>query len=439
MKRRAEWTKGLAALLAVVALSLAFAWLLRTAGSGSAAGQQARPAGTPVVEAAEPTGTDPGEEDPGLVTAAVLNVTAAPPITLRVEASPAPIVTVGPTATPGEPGVAQIIYAIQDTREAATLWTLDYASKGEIETPRKLDTPLLGGDWLRMYEIAISPDRRYAALNFRGRVDSLDYEVWTVDLATGQARLLPELHAAGLIFLDWIPGTNQILTKDVDGMFVALMDPYGREVKELSFRDFGDGAALPEGQRFLLVPLLDPTFWLMSLDFAVENKIPIPDQRWPGPLPFGLAWSPDGQKLAYFAMLDNNRYQIRAMDADGSDVKYLSSDDAHNLFPVWSPDNTTVVYLHEVTQEVIKWSGGDPTGWDSSLWIADVETEEYRELVSSEGKACWSPAWLPDSSGIVFVSNRAGGLGDIWFVSRDGSHLQQLTTQGNIVALTVAP
>ena len=87
---------------------------------------------------------------------------------------------------------------------------------------------------------------------------------------------------------------------------------------------------------------------------------------------------------------------------------------------------------------MIQWDGGDPNTWNSSLWIADVETEQGRELVPSKGKASWSPAWLPGDAGIAFISNRAG-QGDVWIVDRDGSNLKQLTVQGGVVALAVYP
>jgi len=41
-------------------------------------------------------------------------------------------------------------------------------------------------------------------------------------------------------------------------------------------------------------------------------------------------------------------------------------------------------------------------------------------------------AWLPDGSGLVFLSNREGDR-NVWFIRPDGSGLQQLTRQGGVV------
>jgi TolB protein len=128
--------------------------------------------------------------------------------------------------------------------------------------------------------------------------------------------------------------------------------------------------------------------------------------------------------------------QIRVMDLEGRDLSYLSSRDAQNLSPVWSPDGDALVYIHGESEQLFDWESGDPSTWGSSLWIAQVETGQYSELVTSEGRACWSPTWLPDGSGVIFVSNRKG-QSDVWLVNRDGSSLQQLTDQGNVVALDI--
>ncbi len=286
------------------------------------------------------------------------------------------------------------------------MWTLDLAPKGEVVAERKLTASPIPIEGLRLYRISISPNGQYVALNLRGRAEDLDLEGWTVEFASGQITQLPGLHQHGLVLLDWMPGTNRILATGMDGTFASTMDPAGSDVQELPlpYHKFQGGAVSPEGQRFVLSSMTESTSWLMNADGTLVDEVPIPDEG-AGGAPFDVAWSPSGEWLAYTDQLANEMSQIRTVDADFRELRYLSSDDTHNILPVWSSNGSTLVYIRENTPGIIQWDGGDPTAWNSSLWIADVETEQYRELVASEGKACWSPAWLPDGSGVVFISN----------------------------------
>jgi WD40 repeat protein len=410
MKRMLAWWKGLVALVAVVAFALALAWLLRAAGQGPAVGQPAASADTPLPERR-----------------------TMPTDTVLFEKEEAPI------ATPETLHPTRILYAVQPLRGAATLWTLDLTPRGEVLASSELITSPIPVEGLRLYEISISPDGRHAALNLRGRAEDLDVEVWTVDLVSGAVVQLPQLRQSGLVFMDWIPGINRLLTTDLNGAVVALITPDGSDVQELPYHFFQDGAASPDGQQFVLSAMDENTFWFMNADGTLIRTVLVPDKERPGGgAPFGLAWSPDGQKLAYFDNFADENSQIRVMDVNTGGLSYLSSADAGSIFPVWFQDSATLLYLRDPRPGTVNWDGGDPTRWNTSLWTADVETEQYRELVSSGGKACWSPAWLPDGSGIVFVSNRSG-WNDIWLVNRDGSGLRQLTTRGNVAALGVFP
>jgi len=315
-----------------------------------------------------------------------------------------------------------------------TLWEMDYTPLGGVTAERKLTASTISIAGWRLQEISVSPTGQYVALNLRGVVDDWEGGVSMMELGTGQSIKLPGLHNHGLALLDWFPATNRILVAASDGTFVSTMAPDGSGAQDLPYHMFQDGAVSPDGRQFVLSALEETTFWFVSIDGTLTENVPVPDKAAGGGAPYSLAWSPDGQKLAYFDNFGNEMSQVRVIDADGSHLKYLSSKDAHNISPVWSEDSTTLVYLQEITPGIIHWDGGDPTAWNSSLWIAEIEAEQYRELVHSQGKACWSAAWLPGGSGVVFVSNRAG-QSDVWGVNRDGSGLQQLTTRGNVVAL----
>jgi Tol biopolymer transport system component len=239
--------------------------------------------------------------------------------------------------------------------------------------------------------------------------------------------------------MDWIPGTNRILARDLDGAVVALVTPDGSNIQELPYHSFQDGAVSPDGQQFVLSAMDENTFWFMQTDGTLIRTVPVPDKKWPGGgAPSGLAWSPDGQELAYFDNFADENSQVRVLDMSTGSLRYLSSDDAGSIFPIWLQDSATLLYLRDSRPGTVSWDGGDPTLWNTSLWVADVTTEQYKQLVPSENNACWSAAWLPDGSGVVFVSNRKG-QSDVWVVNPDGTGLRPLTDQGDVVALDVVP
>jgi hypothetical protein len=181
MKRMLSWWKGLIALVVVVAFAFAMAWLLRGARQGTTVGQPEVPTPERMIA---PTDILPPKQ------------AVVPSTTL----SPTSAVTV--TAAPGAQETARILYAVQSSRGAATLWTLDLTPGNKVLASSELPVSPIPVEGLRLYEISISPDGRYAALNLRGRAEDLDVEVWTVDLVSGAVTQLPQLRQSGIVFMD---------------------------------------------------------------------------------------------------------------------------------------------------------------------------------------------------------------------------------------------
>jgi len=149
-----------------------------------------------------------------------------------------------------------------------------------------------------------------------------------------------------------------------------------------------------------------------------------------------FAWSPDGKKaVLVWDKLVQVRYgegQLWLMDADGSNLRPLGRDDTYDFYPARSPDGKTIAFARRENPPDDLSPIWDPTALVSSLYLLDVESGEERLLLSSEGKfAHWDPEWLPDGSGLVFLSDR-GGEANLYFIRPDGTGLQQLTRQGGL-------
>ena len=156
-----------------------------------------------------------------------------------------------------------------------------------------------------------------------------------------------------------------------------------------------------------------------------------------------LALSPDGKKVAVAAHGDI----FAASAKDGGEPQRLTTTDAAETAPVWSPDSTKLLYLSER-------DGG------SSLYVYDFAASTEKALTHGlelDGGASWSPdgksiaymrnrkqlhvitvaggadktvatgelegrmAWSPDSHWIAFVPIGVNGFGNLAAVPADGS------------------
>jgi TolB protein len=154
-------------------------------------------------------------------------------------------------------------------------------------------------------------------------------------------------------------------------------------------------------------------------------------------------WSPDGQKIAYFAgrfgFLDGSLY---AMNADGTNRIRLgcSAEDAtmETGFPAWSPDGQKIAYL---------------SGPEDKICVINADgTPEARLITLFSGTSehptqLRNPVWSPDGKRIAFergtlpadtstvsadssepASASTEGLTGIYLINVDGTSLRKLTS-----------
>ena len=104
-------------------------------------------------------------------------------------------------------------------------------------------------------------------------------------------------------------------------------------------------------------------------------------------------WSPDGKRV--FFRKDGETYKnVYLANADGSDERQLPLD---TLPSGWSPDGTKLVYA--------RISDNDKT--DAEIYVYDIETRKRVNLTNHPAFDA-DPLFSPDGAQITFVSSRDG-------------------------------
>jgi Tol biopolymer transport system component len=134
------------------------------------------------------------------------------------------------------------------------------------------------------------------------------------------------------------------------------------------------------------------------------------------------AWSPDGRQLV-FTGYDGGWSDLYVVDADGGNLRRLTTDRYADLMPAWSPDGRTVAFTTD---------RGPATDFDilrfSNMRIAlyFLEGDSIRVLPGMERGKNINPVWAPDGRSLAFVSDRSG-IDNVFLYDLGDQRLYQLT------------
>jgi TolB protein len=114
--------------------------------------------------------------------------------------------------------------------------------------------------------------------------------------------------------------------------------------------------------------------------------------------------------------------QIYIMDSDGTSVQRLT-DGGYATSPSWSPSGQFLAFAWNR-----KYGPGAPGGQD--IYIMDIASKRWTQLTHDEGRQDF-PSWSPDGRHIVFQREKGGGS-EIWTMLSDGTEQHRLTqSSGN--------
>ncbi|CAN5576208.1 hypothetical protein BH10ACI2_BH10ACI2_04990 [soil metagenome] len=123
--------------------------------------------------------------------------------------------------------------------------------------------------------------------------------------------------------------------------------------------------------------------------------------------------SMDGKKITFNVELIEHKPQIYTMNADGSNIKALTSDNTLAYYdPKWSPDGKKLTYYVEKGDQKDQIWTMNADGSDQTLLTANVAHNFY-------------PSWSVDGKRIIFCSNRDGEAEVIYSMKPDGSDIRR--------------
>jgi dipeptidyl aminopeptidase/acylaminoacyl peptidase len=138
-------------------------------------------------------------------------------------------------------------------------------------------------------------------------------------------------------------------------------------------------------------------------------------------------WSPDG-RMVVFARYARDAIELQLLDVASGTVAALTTNGAVNLEPRWSPDGKRIAFVSSVFNRRWHIFVIDAAGGNAQRLTEDNDSKLPRYYYSRWDHYI-SPAWSPDGTELVLVSNRGHihGTGGLWrMAARPGSPLREL-------------
>jgi len=136
----------------------------------------------------------------------------------------------------------------------------------------------------------------------------------------------------------------------------------------------------------------------------------------------GINWSRDGKRIVYTLKIWDSpnfqSYDLYSMNADGTDQKKLTPQPMESLLsPHWSPDGKQIVFNARGNSPN---TPETPVAPDTRthVYVINADGSNLHPLTQDDYNQLF-PAWSPDGQSIVFLS---GGPGGLYRIDPDGSN-----------------
>lgn len=241
---------------------------------------------------------------------------------------------------------------------------------------------------------------------------SYDDGVWVSD-ATGENRV--QLTNDGGFDPTWSPDGTSIVYRTlgaVDDGELWIMNADGSNVRNLvndpDFSDWGP-AWSPDGKSiaFNTNRTGGHGIWVMDGDGSNQRAVTTSHGEYP-------TWSPDSQSIAYSG---GGYYDIRRVNADGTDDELVIGDAAYEMGPAWSPDGEWIAFHTQADFDVLEERGMGPEMEIHLIHPDGTGDHRITDNHVEDGFAVWSPdgqylMWVrhgqlvvgrPDGSGVIEI------------------------------------
>ena len=218
-------------------------------------------------------------------------------------------------------------------------------------------------------------------------------------------------------------GKKIVFTSNRDGNTnIYLMNVDGSNVVRLTNVQAEEQAPIwsPDGTRILFESNRDGNYevYVMNSDGSGQTRLTFNPTVDGGPARF----SPDGKMIAFArsAAVDGPDYynfDIYTMNADGSNVKQLTTDKEYDTGPVWSPDGRKIAFV---------------SGREHNFDVFTMNTDGSEQVDLTNTPENDGPmAWMAGGHSIVISGETKNGTNQLWMINSDGTDRRQLTSFGD--------
>ncbi len=132
-----------------------------------------------------------------------------------------------------------------------------------------------------------------------------------------------------------------------------------------------------DGQWVAYVTFPEGALWRSKSDRSQRLQLTYPPLT-----PVGPRWSPDGQKIAFFAFSGPKPKLYIVANQGGTPHELIPGDPQEEWDPSWSPDGSRIAFA------------GGSTAANSTILLLDVKANQISTVAGSKG--LFSPRWSPD-------------------------------------------